>query len=245
MNEVYAGIPYRVARYEDLGLGTHSNYTYRIRKVMKDGTKGAFSEPFTGRTRQVWETEVIESEGLRCEINRNGAYVTGWCPEGGEEVHGGVSICWPWFGKPPREGLPKHGFVRYAKWRMEEKIGKNAIRWSLVSTPETMKLWPHEFRLDYIVKAVGDRLELELKATNTGSKPFEAAGGFHPCFNAADPLRVAVDGKPVAVKSCRGKEFFCAEPCSAKSYVLRPGESKTISLTVTAGRLLPMAVSRP
>ncbi|MBQ0032127.1 MAG: hypothetical protein KBT68_04915, partial [bacterium] len=85
-NEIYAGIPYRVARYEDVGLGTHSNYTYRIRKVMKDGTKGPFSVSFAGRTRRVCESEVVESEGLRCEINRNGAYVTSWRPEGGDEV---------------------------------------------------------------------------------------------------------------------------------------------------------------
>ena len=54
-NEVYAGIPYRVARFEDRGRGTHSNHTYRVRKVMGDGTKGEFSEPFSGLTRQVWD----------------------------------------------------------------------------------------------------------------------------------------------------------------------------------------------
>ena len=51
-NEVYDGIPYRVARYEDTGLDSHRRYYYRIRPVGKDGSKGAFSEEFSALTRQ-------------------------------------------------------------------------------------------------------------------------------------------------------------------------------------------------
>ena len=225
-NEVHDGIPYRAARYEDLGLGTHSNYSYRIRKVLKDGTKGDFSKPFLGKTRKVWDTESIESEGLRVEFNRNGGYVTSWRPLGGEEVlfrpkranwgeeevHGGIPLCWPWFGNPPREGLPKHGLARYAKWRLEEKIGKSALRWSLVSTPETMKVWPHAFRLDYTVRVSGRMLTLELTATNTGTEPFEENGGFHPYFRVADPLKVALNGAAIAEESYRETEVADGEP---------------------------------
>ena len=52
-NEVHHGIPYRVARYEDLGLPTHSRHEYRIRKVWKDGRKDPLGEPFYGLTRYV------------------------------------------------------------------------------------------------------------------------------------------------------------------------------------------------
>ena len=52
-NEVPDGIPYRVARYEDLGLPTHSRHEYRIRKVWKDGRKDALGAPFFGLTRSV------------------------------------------------------------------------------------------------------------------------------------------------------------------------------------------------
>ena len=51
-NEVYDGIPYRVARYQDTGLGSHRRYYYRIRPVNKDGSKGIFSEEFSALTRQ-------------------------------------------------------------------------------------------------------------------------------------------------------------------------------------------------
>ena len=219
-NEAPQGIPYRVARFVDLDAGSHTTRTYRIRKVMKDGAKGAFSAPFAGKTRLVGDVEALESEGLRCEVSRKGAYVTSWKPLGGkevffcpqraqwgeEEVHGGLPICWPWFGPPPREGLPKHGLARYAKWRLEEKIGKSVLRWSLTSTPETMKLWPHAFRLDYRVEAVGNVLKVKLTARNTGKEPFAATMGFHPYFKVTDPLKVSLNGKVICEESYRETE---------------------------------------
>ena len=50
-NEAPDGVAYRVARYEDLGLPTHSRHEYRIRKVWKDGRKDPLCEPFYGLTR--------------------------------------------------------------------------------------------------------------------------------------------------------------------------------------------------
>ena len=50
-NEAPDGVAYRVARYEDLGLPTHSRHEYRIRKVWKDGRKDPLGEPFWGLTR--------------------------------------------------------------------------------------------------------------------------------------------------------------------------------------------------
>ena len=50
-NEAPDGVAYRVARYEDLGLPTHSRHEYRIRKVWKDGRKDPLCEPFYGITR--------------------------------------------------------------------------------------------------------------------------------------------------------------------------------------------------
>lgn len=53
LNETYDGIPYRIARYEDTGLESHKRYYYKIRPVMKDGTKGDYSEEFNAITRLV------------------------------------------------------------------------------------------------------------------------------------------------------------------------------------------------
>jgi len=208
-NESPQGIPYRVARHVDLAAGTHTTRTYRVRKVWKDGTKDAFSVPFAGRTRKLFETEAIECEGLRVEFNRNGGYFTSWqplcgcgevlfrpqaAPWGKDETHGGIPLCWPWFGAPPREGLPKHGLLRYARWTLEEKLGKNGMVWSVVSTPETRRLWPHDFRVLLTFRADGDDLKLSFTCENTGREPFDFTWGFHPYFAVTDARRVAVDG---------------------------------------------------
>ena len=52
-NEAPDGIPYRVARYEDLGLPTHSRHEYRVRSVYRDGRAGEWSETFAGITRAI------------------------------------------------------------------------------------------------------------------------------------------------------------------------------------------------
>ena len=54
-NEVYDGIPYRIARYEDTGLDSHRRYYYRVRTVSKDGVKGDFSDEFSAITRLMIE----------------------------------------------------------------------------------------------------------------------------------------------------------------------------------------------
>jgi len=68
-NEAPNGIPYRIARYEDLGLPTHSRHEYRIRKAWKDGRKDPLGEPFYGLTRYVHDatrdgvTITVEASG--------------------------------------------------------------------------------------------------------------------------------------------------------------------------------------
>ena len=122
-NEVYGGVPYRTARYEDLGLPTHSRHEYRMRKVWKDGRKDPLGEPFYGLTRYVQDAArdgvACDGEQGRMDVRYDGATVTSWRPAAlggdevffmpfylpwGEEVHGGVPICWPWVGR--REGIP-------------------------------------------------------------------------------------------------------------------------------------------
>jgi glucose-6-phosphate 1-epimerase len=204
-----------------LGLPTHSRHEYRIRKVWKDGRKDELGEPFFGLTRYVSEEErngvVCEGEYGRMYVRYDGATVTSWKPEvlkGGEvffmptntpwgsEVHGGIPICWPWFGK--REGLPKHGLARYLKLRLVNRIGKDGVVLEAASTPETMKIWPHSFKLTAKISVAGpNSLKMALTETNTGKEPFESAWGFHPYFRVTDAERVAVDGETLPPPSVR------------------------------------------
>ena len=130
------------------------------------------------------------------DVRYDGATVTSWRPAAlggeevffmpyytlwGDEVHGGVPICWPWVGR--REGMPKHGLVRYMKWRLVKRIGKGGVEFETCSTPETLKVWPHPFKLRAVVSvATVDTLEIAVTETNTGDSPYESALGFHPYF---------------------------------------------------------------
>ena len=210
-NEAPDGIPYRVARYEDTGLPTHSRHEYRLRKVWKDGRKDALGEPFYGLTRYMSDEErhgiVCEGEYGRMYVRYDGATVTSWKPEAlkgrdvffmpknapwGREVHGGLPICWPWFGK--REGCPKHGLARYLKWRFARRYGKDSVLLEAESSADTMKFWPHPFKLQALLSVDGpDALTLKFTETNTGETAYESAFGVHPYFAVADACEVALD----------------------------------------------------
>lgn len=105
----------------------------------------------------------------------------------------------------------------------------DTLRATLVSSPETKRLWPHDFRLDYEVKVEGDAIRLTLTETNTGTEPFEAAGGFHPYFKVASPLRVAVNGKPVTTECHRVSEPADGKPRELKD--LETGRALTLTAT--------------
>ena len=115
----------------------------------------------------------------------------------GKEVHGGLPICWPWFGKA--EGRPKHGLARYLRWRLVRRVGKSCVELEAESTPETLKVWPHPFKLRAVVSIAGtDRLKLVVTETNTGAAPYESAFGVHPYLAVADACKVSLDGEPLS-----------------------------------------------
>ncbi len=71
----------------------------------------------------------------------------------GKAIRGGVPLCWPWFADHLTDPTkPAHGFVRTAAWSVSEseKLENESIRLKLFidDSEETMKLWPHRFRLE-------------------------------------------------------------------------------------------------
>ena len=114
----------------------------------------------------------------------------------GENVHCGVPVCWPQFGNRFAPSLPQHGFVRKLVWEVrgtEYTEEKSEVRLGLRSDAETLKLWPHAFDLEYVV-SVSMKLNLTLKTTNVGDKPFDFSCGFHPYFLVRDRNGVTVKG---------------------------------------------------
>ncbi len=152
----------------------------------------------------------ITNPAASAEISLYGGHVLSYMParqtkllflssssffEKGKAIRGGIPVCWPWFGPHPENTvLPQHGFVRTMDWRLatiqEESLCTTVVL-ECLSTPETLLLWPHEFKLTLSV-SVGKTLEMTLATENTGHKEFRITDALHTYFSvgAIDAVRV-------------------------------------------------------
>ncbi len=126
----------------------------------------------------------------------------------GEEIHGGIPVCWPWFSRNGAPGSKPHGLARYSAWSVlgtEYSEDITEIKLGLKSSEETRKLWPHDFELELTV-SVSMKLTLCLTAKNTGDRPFTVTEGFHPYL-------LVRERKGVSVRGVDGCTFLdCEEP---------------------------------
>jgi glucose-6-phosphate 1-epimerase len=115
----------------------------------------------------------------------------------GKAIRGGVPICFPWFGgHPTRPDLPAHGFARTTSFTFEgsEERGDSVVaELSLVSTPETQRLYPHELRARMHV-SVGRELKLSFEVENTGDTPLSYEIALHTYLGVSDVRQVEVEG---------------------------------------------------
>ena len=120
-----------------------------------------------------------------------------WRLEGGAGwAHGGIPLCWPWFGSSGPDPKVKHGFAHLRKFSLRHKHEskeRSELVLGLSADAETRRLWPHEFDLEYTI-TLTDRLRLELKTVNTGKETFRFTTGFHPYFAIGERDRTVVTG---------------------------------------------------
>lgn len=110
--------------------------------------------------------------------------------------HGGIPVCWPWFGKNGPECSYGHGFARRRLWRVagsEYSEDITEVTLALDCNDETKRLWPYDFRLQLKI-SVSMKLNMGLKTTNAGDVPFEITEGLHPYFLVRDRNAVTVRG---------------------------------------------------
>ncbi|GAA6022544.1 hypothetical protein JCM11491_005595 [Sporobolomyces phaffii] len=104
-------------------------------------------------------------------------------------VRGGVPICFPVFGPPPKDNpvynqLKQHGFARTAEWRFLEDQstcdGPNGVRalFELTPTPAIEAVFALAFHLVYTVELTPNGLSLSLSVTSPADAvaplPFQA-----------------------------------------------------------------------
>lgn len=115
----------------------------------------------------------------------------------GKAIRGGVPICFPWFGAHPSErSFPAHGFARTRAFRFEgsEERGDLVIaELSLVSDPETRKLFPHEFRATLRV-SVGRELAVAFEVENTSDAEFDYELALHTYLAVSDVRQIGLYG---------------------------------------------------
>jgi glucose-6-phosphate 1-epimerase len=118
--------------------------------------------------------------------------------DGKKPIRGGVPLVFPWFGpRADMPELPPHGFARTREWEIEscDARGDGSVRIVLTTSADegTMKLWPHEFMLRFIV-VVGSVLDMTLEVRNTGKQAFKFEEALHAYFMVGDVKTVSVEG---------------------------------------------------
>ena len=199
-------------------------------------------------------------------ISLVGANVTSYVPAGGEEVlfsvrkpdflsdsfqHCGIPVVWPWFNMNGEAGSAAHSFVRQMKWSVvakEESANMSRIVLEVVSSDETRRLWPYEFRLRYTV-VLDDQLRVSLVTENTDSVPFEITEGFHAYFRVSDVDSVVLRG----LDGCRNDRIvsWLYDPVfegdlrfhAGEGRVFTPGKGEYVLFDEGAGRAICMAAS--
>ncbi len=152
----------------------------------------------------------LAAPGGTAEVALLGAQTVSWRPAGGEdvlyrpegvavagdEIHGGIPVCWPWFGRMGPEGSRIHGVARYGRFALaavEVTAARTEAVLRLEAPERTLDAFPHGFRLDVRV-GVGEGLAVSLEALNTGAEAFAVTAGFHPYLRVSDAGAIGVEG---------------------------------------------------
>ncbi|MCQ2390566.1 MAG: hypothetical protein MJ240_04000 [Kiritimatiellae bacterium] len=159
-------------------------------------------------TRDTSQTVVLEGHGGRVEVSLRGGRILSWRDAVGKEVffmprnpvsagsewsHGGLPLCWPWFGR--RDGVI-HGFVRTRTFTLRELSdvpgGKRAVLGFALRAGEE-KSFPYacDFELELTCT---DRLQLVMRTKNLGTEKFSFTSGVHPYFAVSGYEAITVDG---------------------------------------------------
>ena len=141
--------------------------------------------------------------GDQAAFSLHGAQLLSWVPNGGREqiylsplsrpaagksARGGTPVCFPQFAD--RGPLPKHGFVRTARWELVSPPVTGAevaeARFQ-VDSASCGAAWAHAFCLVLVARLGPGWLELQLQAANTGRTAYDFTAALHTYLVADVP----------------------------------------------------------
>ena len=150
------------------------------------------------------------ARGAQATISLLGGQVLSWVTPDGRErlylseravldgsapIRGGIPVCFPQFSG--QGGLPKHGFVRTAPWRVvTQRCGDDYALVTLATEDDAAShtLWSHNFGLELTVMLEGDFIDLELGVSNTGEMPLAFTGALHTYLRVDRVEDVTLEG---------------------------------------------------
>lgn len=144
---------------------------------------------------------VVNNQFSTAEIHLQGAHLTSYCLNGQEDIfwlspianyqlnkaiRGGVPICWPWFGKHPKDcSLPQHGFARTSEFSVESieesESGQTMVKLVLSSNQKTLQVWPYQFKL-VVQFIIGKTIEISVITHNDANQEFFLMEAIHSYF---------------------------------------------------------------
>ena len=94
----------------------------------------------------------------------------------------------------------QHGFARRVMWALKSAIENNntlTIEMQLCHSEETLKMWNHEFTLNYtiIIQATEAALRTKLEIVNTGKSSFSCHALLHTYFAIEEATKVNLFGQ--------------------------------------------------
>lgn len=153
---------------------------------------------------------VVTTKESTAEIYLHGAHVTSFQKKGepplffvsdmmegnhGKVIHGGIPICFPWFGNREGEKLT-HGFARTTDWELIETSatldGAVSLRLRLPSEVMVSSGWPPVTVM--LAVTISKELTMELMVTNTTEHDFIYEDCFHPYFHVGDISQTTISG---------------------------------------------------
>ncbi len=112
-------------------------------------------------------------------------------------VRGGIPILFPICGNLPDNRyvwkgqeytLPQHGFGRNCRWTVASTSIEDAasLTLTLAHTPETLKVYPFQFELQFTYRWAGTTLSIEQQFHNCSDDVMPMSIVFHPYFSVGD-----------------------------------------------------------
>lgn len=127
--------------------------------------------------------------------------------------------------------LPQHGFARRSSWELANR-SSDAVTMDLKSSPDTLAVYPWEFRCRLTYQLQSGRLNAAHEVTNLSSAPMPFSLGIHPYLRIPGPRQDCCVRCPRATRFNpigRSDEYF-TEPFAASDLPLDRDYNATIQL---------------